>query len=126
MTDSEILECGHPATPQAPDSCTAGYGRDDTGARYCFACCAERDRRDMIETGRAVLYLIGNAENGWAVTNWPGTLRFLPFRVRLHRHGGGFGSQRTDAWFTGPDGASWHAINRGDHSQIARCRRIKS
>jgi hypothetical protein len=121
---AEILECGHPATPQAPGSITTGYGTDANGARHCFACCAENDRREMVETGRAVLYLTGNPEKGWTVTNWPGTLRFPVHHTRTSRCGGGFGAQRTDAWFTGPDGKCWHAINRGD-MDLARCRRIK-
>lgn len=105
----------------------------------------------MIATGRATLYLvlrtvplapsdtdgIPPADTAalradpkataarWFVTNWPGSLEFktLP-GVRRNPRGGGFGAQRTDAWFVGPDGYVWHAINRGDND-IARCKRTK-
>lgn len=77
----------------------------------------------MLETGRAILYLSKDEAGAWHVTNWPGSLSF-PARVHSSPRGGGFGSPRLDAWFTGPDGATWHAVNRGDN-QIARCRRLK-
>lgn len=141
MTD--LLECGHPESPHR--DFTRGYGTWENGDRFCYACCAERDRKDMIETGRATLYLVeriekrplqnagyyGLAEKDstvdvktYYVTNWPGSLEFKARHIDYKKYGGGFGSQRTDAWFTGPDGKAWHAVNRGD-SQIARCRRLK-
>lgn len=32
---------------------------------------------------------------------------------------------RYDTWFTGPDGKQWHAVQYGDNTQIAHCRRTK-
>jgi hypothetical protein len=123
MTD--LLECGH--TPSNHGSLTTGYGVDDSGYRYCYDCCAARDKADMIEKGRATLYLVDRQASAgikFTVQNWPGSLCFPVRGYKQSRRGGGFGSQRTDAWFTGPDGKQWHAINRGD-MQIARCRRLK-
>ncbi len=141
MTDTvTICDCGHPPTPQKPGSCGTGYGRDSAGKTACYACCAAKDRADMIETGRATLYLVSRpnpspatvgsdmnarAERHWFVVNWPGSLEFKCFPRIVHSpNGGGFGAQRTDAWFPGPDGFVWHAINRGDND-IARCKRTK-
>jgi hypothetical protein len=84
----------------------------------------------MIETGRITLYLVKRAHpenpslSQYFVTDWTGKLEFrVGGAVRHSPHGGGFGSQRTDAWFTGPDGKTWHTINRGD-MHLARCKRI--
>lgn len=131
-----LLECGHmPTWPRSPF--TTGYGTDSDGRRACFQCCADKERASMIETGRAVLYLThkkspeqlpgASMARGlvvrWEVTDWPGLLRFPAYGVTESRHGGGFGAQRTDAYFRGPDGATWHAVNRGDND-IARCHRV--
>lgn len=122
--DARILDCGHRPSPHHPS--TTGYGIDsETGGTACYACCADRDRARMLETGRADLYLARAESGAWRVTNWPGSLEFPAFNVRSSRHGGGFGSQRTDADFRGPDGHVWHAVNRGD-MQLARCKRTKA
>lgn len=136
---TELLECGHPATPQKPGAGGTGYGCDpDTGARSCYQCCADKERASMIETGRATLYLVRRKNENqatcgmmnrhafnYAVTDWPGKLEFTCYpKVAHSATGGGFGSPRTDAWFAGPDGYVWHAVNRGD-SQLARCKRTK-
>lgn len=122
----ETLDCGHARGAHSPMS--AGYGKTPEGARICYACCAEHDKAEMIREGRITLYLVQRKrESGlteWLVINWPGSLVFPVKEHRRSKHGGGFGSQRTDAWFNGPDGYVWHAINRGD-MQIARCRRTK-
>lgn len=138
------------ALPDKPDIGGTGYGCGDSepvtdgamleqcGARdlkpgeyierspaICYACCAADDRAYMIEHGRITAYLIhreGGERPGWYVTNWPGTLEFPCTRVSTGRHKSG--RVRRDAWFTGPDGAQWHAVNAGD-DQIARCRRLK-
>jgi hypothetical protein len=122
--DARILDCGH--TPSAHSSMTTGYGTDEHGKRQCYACCAERERARMIETGRATLYLVGPkaGQINMRVTDWPGHLEFIAWGLQRSPRGGGFGAQRTDAWFTGPDGYVWHAVNRGDN-QIARCKRTK-
>lgn len=127
-----------------------GYGVDHaTGTRKCYACCAQSERASMIATGRATLYLVRRSVTvapsdtdgrpleetaalranpkatvmRYFVTDWAGELEFKT--LPGIRHGaGGFGSQRTDAWFVGPDGFVWHAVNRGDND-IARCRRTK-
>lgn len=143
------LDCGHGLSPLRPGPGGAGYGTTRDGKKVCYACCAANDRADMIATGCATLYLVlrtvprmpsdtdgvplaerdavyakGTAAR-WFVINWPGSLEFKCFPgVKRNPRGGGFGSQRTDAWFNGPDGYVWHAVNRGN-SDIARCKRTK-
>lgn len=133
MNAPTICDCGHPPTPQAPGACGTGYATDSgTGATRCYACAADAERASMIETGRATLYLIRRQSADGKdydiftrhVTNWTGHLSFRCTETRHYARSGGFGCQRTDAWFNGPDGHVWHAINRGD-MQIARCRRTK-
>lgn len=128
-----LLDCGHPAPALSADHTGGtGYGTDADGKRHCYACCAAIDRAAMVATGRATLYLVqreftdsadGTKFKRWRVVNWPGSLEF-PVRGPVSHGKGGFGAQRTDAWFAGPDGYVWHAINRGDN-QIARCKRTK-
>lgn len=97
-----------------------GYGVDKDGAKHCYQCCALAEFDSMVETGKGMLYLGVDTVHDWA-----GHLAFKTLGRRYSRHGGGFGSQRTDFWFTGPDGALWHGINRGD-MDLARVRRTKS
>jgi hypothetical protein len=118
---SEILECGHPESPHS--DITRGYGQDEAGNRYCYACCADRDRKTMTDNGVIALYLVQRG-NEYRLINWPGSLEFIPHHVRRSPHGGGFGSQRTDAWFSF-NGEPWHAVCRGD-MDLARCHRLKS
>jgi hypothetical protein len=84
------------------------------------------EREVMLLLGRAVLYLASpNVQGGhYSVTDWPGVLRFYVHKVVRRNIGGGFGAQRTDAWFIGPDSYVWHAVNRGDND-IVRCKRTR-
>lgn len=134
---NDLLDCGHPRPVLAPGHGT-GYGVHK-GRTACYACCADLDRAEMIATGRITLYLVTRLPSTpytpyafrHHVANWPGSLSFECLArpgtyegVKRSSRGGGFGSQRTDAWFVGPDGYVWHAINRGD-MDVARCRRTK-
>lgn len=113
-----------------------GYGADNSGRLICYACCGERDKRDMIKTGRATLYLTQPEHSGPSlrldsygpsghaqVTNWPGTMRLNAY-VRRGFHN--IARYRYDAWFTGPDGKPWHGVTYGDNTQICHCKRLKS
>lgn len=112
--------CGGPCEPRGGAS---GYGVDAEGRTYCYPCCAKRERERMTSDGRATLYLSRTADNVWTVTDWPGELRFAVRAVRRGRHN--LAGTRTDAWFAGPDGHLWHAVQYGDDNQIARCRRTR-
>jgi hypothetical protein len=121
----EYLDCGHSPTPHSEH--TTGYGRDAQGKKHCYACCAEQDKAQMRAEGKINLYLVQNKTHcTWPThkfTNWPGSLEFPAHGVKVAKRGGGFGCQRTDAWFIF-EGYWWHTVNRGD-SQIARCKRTK-
>ena len=118
----------YPAAPA--DSISVGYGRDPkTNAIVCYSCCADRDRADMIEHGNTTLYLTHSKFAQWQtfadgeVGNWPGSLN-MPCRVKRGRHN--IARYRYDAWFTGPDGNSWHGVQYGDNTQIIHCKRLKA
>jgi hypothetical protein len=123
ITPSFIADCGH-VIPELPDGHCGGtgYGVDANGKKSCYECCAKEEREFMIANGSTTLYLTKRDNGMWNITDWAGKLSFNVREIRTSRYGGGFGSQRTDAWFIGPDMHIWHAINRGD-MQIARCRR---
>ena len=116
MKDLKLCDCGHPPSEHA--EFTTGYGTDSDGKTACYACCAEKDKERMIQTGRAVLYLSNRK-----ITNWPGSLSFDVSHISKGRHN--IARTRYDAWFTGPDGKNWHAVQYGDMTQIAHCRRVK-
>lgn len=98
-----------------------GYATASKG-KVCYACCGERDKKDMIATGKAVHYLSKKGDK-WVFGNWPGTLEFPILRrtVGIHNIGG----TRDDVWFIGPDGKKWHGVQIGQNSQICRARRLK-
>lgn len=108
----------------------AELAEDGQLKRICYQCAAERDKCDMIATGKAVLYLttIGHAWNApgfrdCTVSNWPGTLKFKG-RYRSGHHN--IARVRYDVWFTGPNGESWHGTQYGENTQLTHCKRIKS
>lgn len=119
--DARVLDCGH--TPSEHSHFTTGYGTRGDGSRHCYACCAQRERAEMLETGRAVLYLTRDAD-GYKVGNWPDSLTFRAHRVKHAPRARGFDADRVDVWFTDVAGAEWHGVNRGG-DQILRCRRLK-
>lgn len=100
-----------------------------TESMSCYACCSERERADLIASGKGVLYLCGTARfglsadgKGLRVTDWPGG---LVFPVRHSWQGkGGFGHKATYVRFTGPDGKEWSGRNVGD-SEVCHVRRLK-
>ena len=98
-----------------------GYGCDqDTNNLVCFDCCAIKDKGDMINTCKAVLYLCDKPNR---VTNWPGTLSFSVGHVNKTRHN--IARWRYDFHFVGPDNAIWRGTQYGDNTQLARCTRTK-
>jgi hypothetical protein len=140
-------QCAQPLPAPPADSCGTGYGCGkaeriashvdapalkkgeslERSPAVCYACCAENDKRDMIATGRAVLYLVdsqASAGRHYSVQNWPGSLSIPVNAGGARRSRNNFGAQRTDVWFTFA-GATWHGVNLGD-SQILRCKRVKS
>lgn len=129
VTPTTVLTCGHlPTRGTTGGTGGTGYGLDAEGNTYCYACCADRDRADMLATGRATLYLSGPHPDAysltaWRVSNWPGTLAFRCPAPRKGKHN--VARTRYDVWFTGPDGAEWHGVQYGEWTQLVHCRRVK-
>lgn len=122
--DRENPDCGQCGAPfyRNVKSPTTGYGiRSRDGMRICFACCGDNDRADMIRDGKATLYLIADRKSsaGYAVTNWPGSLRMPCFGASPFRHP--WASRHTPGVsvdFVGPDRLMWHGRNCADHDII--------
>ncbi len=117
------------------NGCGTGYAREGRGpdARFiCYPCATENERRDLIEQGRGVLYLVATDEPAkcqgvgakvWTLQNWTGGLKIRTYgapRVGSHNLAG----RRYDVWFRF-EGAEWHGVQYGDHTQICRVRRLK-
>ena len=96
------------------------HGLDKEDKPVCYECCGKQDRADMIETGKAILYL---NDKGRTVSNWPNSLTFHTGAIKKSFHN--IARWRYDFWFTGPDKATWHGVQYGDNTQIAHCKRTK-
>ena len=114
------LIVGIPESPHS--SITRGYGTDAQGRKLCYDCCAERDKKEMRETGRIVLYLTENPNTSPAVSNWPASLKINVSCLKKGRHN--MAGNRYDVWFYF-EGREWHGVQYGDNTQICHCRRMK-
>ena len=127
-----MLDCGHVPTDSEgliiprpdgrfPASGATGYATTPDGRRICYPCASEREAENMRATGRGFLY---QAENNLALTDWPGTLRFVVFRHSVSTcYVFGRKAERVDYRFVGPDGYVWHAVHIGDGNTYARAKR---
>ena len=139
--DRENPDCGCCGGPFYPrhwpgGGGSPGYGVRPDGTRICYECCADDDRKQMIEgDGRITLYLVETTKvdrmacgldkpKVWEITNWPGTLRLRCYGPPKSFHHP-FARHAVMAYFRGPDGKTWSAKNVGDN-QIAHCRRLKA
>ena len=104
-------------------SCTTGYALDSQKRKICYACCGEQDKKYMIRHGRVDLYLTKDRKERWQVTNWPGTLRFLPHSVAEGRHN--LAGIRHDVWFRDHTNRLWHGVQLGRWNDILRAKRLK-
>ena len=111
---SMLNDCGHPGP----------HGTAPDGSTYCYACCALRDVEQMTRDGRTMLYLCKNDTGKYGLTNWPGSLRFPVRHVRKGKHN--IAGSRYDAWFCDSAGREWHAVQYGEWTQVAHCRRLRA
>lgn len=66
---ADVLDCGHPATPD-PGGVGTGRATDPTtGATSCYSCADEREREAMTRANTFVVYV---SSAGDALTTWPG------------------------------------------------------
>ena len=138
MNNPQILDCGHAPSDHSPN--TTGYGIDAEGKKHCYQCCAARELREMIATGRATLYLTERTQpeqlpgpamarglvTRYQLKDWPGVLCFPVYGRVKHSQGYGFGRRYpvNTGQFIGPDGFIWSFRNAGD-MQLACCKRTK-
>lgn len=119
-TSATLFKCSRCKQLKAHVSRTStGYGRNSEDKIFCFACCGELDKEQMIKDGKIMLYY----SNG-KIINWPGSLSFSAHWSQDSRHN--FAGTRTDFRFIGPDGAIWSGYQIGKFNQVAHCRRTKS
>lgn len=125
--------CKEEIAPQAKDAITTGYGIDAQGNLICYACCAEGDKEYMRKEGRITLYLTMASikiKSGWVIdssariTNWPGSLEFIPTGHNIKISQTNWGLTRRDLWFAF-DNHYWHGVNVGDNSQLLHCKMTK-
>jgi hypothetical protein len=121
MEATKLLDCGH--VPSEHSEITTGYGTDANGKTACYDCCAAMDRKSMIDTGKATLYLVKGEDEKPRVTNWPNSLSFPVSSGFKGRHN--MARVRYDIRFNGPDGHVWHGTQYGDNTQICHCKRTK-
>jgi hypothetical protein len=125
MEDNFICSvCGETKPTQKQGG--TGYGRDPvTDGKVCYACCAIEDKRAMLTTGRATMFLVKREvkENPglfqYFVTNWPGTLEIRAPGVRHGKHN--IARTRTDVWFK-YENRNWHGVSYGENTQICHVR----
>lgn len=127
MADFKCTKCGQSKPVQTNGG--VGYATMSDNSLVCYDCCAELDRRSMIDSGKATLYLVKNEDNNkqwqhiYKVTNWPSTLSFAVDRIRKGLHN--MAGTRYDAWFTGPNNTRWYGVQYGENTQLIHCRRVK-
>lgn len=102
------------------------FAKDADNNPVCYKCCADLDIERMKEHGRITLYLTNDEQGHKYVGNWCGTLKFSVTHFKYHRHSAFGYLNRTDVWFAGPDGKTWHGINSEDNTQLCHCRRTKT
>ncbi len=120
----EKVICSHCGAECVGDGFSTGYGMDENGNKFCFKCCGEMDRAQLLNMemgGRMCLYLVKRGEE-WHCVNWPRTLDFRIWSVRVGRHN--FAGRRYDFWF-GVGGKNFHGTCYGDNTQLAHVRRVR-
>jgi hypothetical protein len=101
---------------------STGYGVDKDDNKICFSCCAEEDKKQMNKSGKITLY-VSQTENGYKITNWPGSL-VIPVNNGYSKGKHNIAGSRLDVWFTF-NNKQWHGVNYGD-DDLCYCKVIKS
>lgn len=95
----------------------ARYLRAMDDFKLCYQCCAIGDALTMAGSDSIVLYL-----HDGKVSNWPGTLSFVPSSITKGRHN--MARFQYSVRFTA-FGNEWTGRQVGDQTEILRCRRVK-
>lgn len=90
----------------------------ETGEKVCYACCGELDKQKLLDANpgdKFYMYLTGNIQYGYYVSNWPGS-----FKIRVYPRKGrhNIAGVRYDFWFYLGNNA-FHGVQYGDNTQVA-------
>jgi hypothetical protein len=111
-------QCGK--TKVIPASGGTGYATDKEDNKICYDCCGINDGEELKNLpigGKTFHYW-----NGTHITNWPGTLKIKPFKIKTSEHN--WGLERTSIWFE-YCGQYYYSYQIGHNSQVAHTKRIK-
>lgn len=96
-----------------------------TGAILCYSCCDESDKQRLLNANpgdKFYMYLTGNIQHGYYVSNWPGSFKIRVSPRKGHHNIAGV---RYDFWFTFGNNA-FHGVQYGDNTQVAHIRCLKN
>jgi hypothetical protein len=122
---ANILDCGHPPTP---DLIGTGRAIDPTDGTSCYECSDEREREDMTRANTFVAYV---SSAGDALTTWPGghLATIDPAdadQVGRRTYTPSGGQWTRYLWHaTDDDGGRWIGVNCGP-GLIIRVRRLRA
>lgn len=116
-----ICACGHPPTPQGPDSCTTGVAWTQGNVPLCFDCADLAQREDMKRADAWSGYL---ASDGQTITTWSGGK--LASVTMLHKFKLGGACRGTAYTIHAIDtyGGRWHGRSPGP-GMYCKLRRLK-
>lgn len=104
----------------------AGYTvLPETGDKICYYCCGKLDKQQLLKANpgdKFYMYLTGNIEYGYYVSNWPGSFKIKVF-PRKGSHN--FAGVRYDFWFEFGHKA-FHGVRYGNNKQVAHIRCLKN
>jgi hypothetical protein len=116
------MKCSVCGSEIVSDGLGVGYGRNKAGEALCYPCCGVAERKNMLETGKGVLYLVSaqqpSSPSGLVVQNWPGSFSLPVHRTSVGRHN--IAGVRRDVWFS-LGGQNWHGVVYGAYSQVVHC-----
>ncbi len=104
-----------------------GYGVDrKTDAKTCYACIGEEDQKELenaVIGDKFTHYLTNSNNEGYQVTNWPGSWKTGKLHCRKGRHN--IAGCRYDVWFkVGKN--YFHGVTFGNMTQICHIKCVKN
>lgn len=113
--------CAICGKPFVSDGFGTGYGITLNGEKHCYECCGKEDKEQLLNLKpkeKMCLYL-----SKGKITNWPGTLKIEPTKIREGRHN--LAGVRQDVWFT-LEGNKYHGVQYGYDTEICHVQKVKA